>query len=389
MAYEIIDPNESFIKKALYGTGRTAARAAETAINFPGQAIEGIKYLSGKLGLDVPEGPMILPTDFKIGGEALQPKTPGEEKWDEFISDVTGLLLPIPGATKLSKLKAAGIAGAGQFSKWLASEAGGSEKTQAGVKLGTMLAGTLLGPTGLKDYRRKLYDSAEEAIPKNALISIDKLQPSLNKVTNVLKQGAMTPNKKGINGITRALQNKIKDGKLPVSEVWEFKRNLNEIFSDPSKLQGVEKLAPLLTRGLNDVLTEYGKENRFFLKALREADDITRGMNKASIVNKALQKHVSDKNIGYITGGVLLGHVPVAKGAKAIGAGLGVKNAVKGLEALKNSSAIRGYYSKLVGAALSRNTSQITRNLRSLDKAVTDEYPENKPIGDGRYQVID
>jgi hypothetical protein len=426
MKWEVLEDTqpqpESPIGSALRYGAQTAASVGETLGNLPHDISHGVLGLarlgeSASTGLQKALGVeklldtgTSLPTSLpipKFGSLAkeavgkvlpkdyLEPQAGGEKKWSEFVSDITSLLTPVPGVGKLSKAKAIGVAGSGQLAKWAAEEIGAGEGAQAGLKAGAMLASSMLGPTGLKQYRKKLYDAAEDAITPSTykselfapstMVSANKLQPIVDDLGKKLKKGYLTPNKKELNKSIHSLKNKIKNNEISVDEVWEFKRNINEVFGDPQKLEGAEKLVGALQKGLNETLTEYGKKNKPFLKAFREAEDITRGMKKASPVNKFLQKHVSPANIGKVTGGVLLGYVPPSTAIKGVGTAVTAREAVKGFEAIKNSPAIRKYYSSVIADAVAKNAPQLAKDVAKLDRAITDMYPDQS----GKWEVLE
>ena len=307
-----------------------------------------------------------------------QPQTPKEERWDELTSDITSLMLPIKGLTTGMKLgRAAGIAGAGGLAKWAAHEAGAGEGTQTGVKLGTMLGMSLLGPTRMKDYMTKQYELAESAIPKSANVPSDQIEKSFEGIEKVLSKGSMTPSKKFMADRINEVRSKIKDGKIPVDEAWEFKRNMNEYMSDITSPYGIQKKLPTITKGLNETLQKYGHENKAFGKAFNEAEDFYRGMNNLTPAAKFLKKHVNNEKIGKVTAGMLMGYLPPAVGAKLIGAGLAAKQSSAMFSMVKNSPAIRRYYGNLMQAALRENVPQFTKNLKQLDTQISKEDPAN------------
>lgn len=396
---EDVPQEESFVPKVVRHTARTAARVGETALGLPGDIAQGLLWL-GKKGESLLGGKPHLPEraplptsqDIKEYGtgtiakalpkDYLEPQSKGEQFSDEFFSDLTSLAVPLSKAGKIPFKRALAVSGLGNLASFTAKDMGASEGVQTGVKLGTMLATTMAGPGKLKEHMSNLYKNAEQSIPEGAMVSTEKIKPIMDKLTKITTTGDLTPSKKFMLDRINAVQEKMVGGKIPVTHAWALKRDMNEWIHDITKPYGVEKYIPSLSNGLNNVLTEYGKQNKDFLRSFKEADNISIGLSKASHVNKWLQKHVSNKNLSIATAALLFGPhvgVPLALTGKAIVGAGATRYGVQAFEALKNSSAIRKYYADVIGTAAKKDLAATTRNVSKLNKALAKEVNESEP----------
>lgn len=335
----------------------------------------------------------------------LEPQSESGKKYHEFVSDVTSLMLPLGPAMKLGR--AAAVAGSGALAKWAAQNVGAGELGQTGAKMGAMLASSLIGPTGLRNYMTNLYNEADALVPETATISTQKIEPVLSEINKILSEGGTTRSKNFVSNKVAEIESKIAEratdiaskiteGKMPVRDALEFKRNVHEWIDElggMGKLKGIEKKLPKLGYALKESIKDYGaKDNTPFIKLWSEAEDIFQGMQPTLGVNKFLQKHVNKENIGKITGGVLLGYIPPATGSKLIGTGLGVREGVKFYDMMKRSPAIRNHYGRVIKAAAKENSKALAKEVAALDKQISKEFPENvSGSGEetGRYLLLD
>lgn len=391
---------ESSLQSALrIGTG-LASTALKTAVDIPTNVaktigglgnitIAGANKLMNRLGLAEQEYleteliPKISKYTIKPLEKALlpenytKPRGPGEKKAHEFVSDITALMTPLGASMKLGK--AATVAGIGGLSKWAAQEIGLPKPAQEGIKLGSMLATSILGPSGIKDFMKNNYTVAEEALPqKGAFVAAHELEKNIKPLEKTFSHGDMTPSKLFMRDRIKSIKGKIKDNKINIKDVWELKRNINEHINELTKPYGVEKQLPILSHALNKTLSEYGSHNKAFGKAFNTAEDIFKGITKASPVNSFLQKHVNADKIGKITAGMLLGYISPQTTGSLIGSSLAIREGVKTFERFKNSPEIRKYYAKIVNSAAKKNLPAMNKYVKEMDNYITDRYPENR-----------
>jgi len=415
MRYEFIEEPtqqltspESAPQALLRNIARTGARGVEAAVGLPGDIGKGLLGLAN-LGIEkatgkpspLPQEIPLLPTSESLKTSLtkpleerflpkgyLQPQGEKEELADTITSDLASLLIPVPGAGKIPFKRSLAAAGLGNLAPYLAKQIGYGEEAQTGIKMGTMLATTMLGPTKLKNYMSNLYNKAESLIPQGATVSAAKIEPTLDRLRKVVSKGDLTPSKQFLKDRVESVERLIKDGNISVEDAWSLKKDLNEWFSGQSP-KGAEKLASPLIYDINSTLELYGKKNPEFIKSLRSADDVYRGINKAGYINKFLQENINRKNIGYATASMLLGGHPIQTTGKAILGGIALRGLVQGSAALKNSAEIRKYYARIISAAARKNAPLMGKYVEKLDSALSKVVPESKQQESGRYEFLE
>lgn len=387
---------------ALRNVARSTARATESVLGLPGDIASGVLGLTNlgisKLtgsqsplpsSLPIPTSETVKeyvtkPIEKKLLPEGyLEPKGEYEELSDAFVGDVASLLVPLKTKIPFQKslLKAGAIAGAGNLASFGAKKLGVGEKGQAGVKIGTMLATSLIGPKSVKNYMNGLYDNAENLVAEKAKVSAEAIKPNLKKLNKILDLGIMTPTKEKVAKAVSGIESKISRGKIAVKEAIELKRNINELaYSKEAK--GIEKLLPTLTEDLNKTIAKYGVKNPEFFSNWTQAEDIYKGLNTHSKTSKFLQKAFSnEKLIGTGATAVLTGaNLPFT--AKALLGGLTAKESLKFAESLKNSSAIRNYYLKTINAAAKENLPLSLKYIGKLNSELDNENISEESGGD-------
>ena len=170
-----------------------AARTFESVIGAPREIAEGIQALGNlpfylnkgeqPLGQKVPFLPSMEGTRNSVtqtlsnvlygDKDYLEPQTTSEKNAGEFINTVIPMLM-VSGENVLtpkgfSNIKrVAKVAGLGQLSKWASDSLDMPSEVGETVKAGTMLATSLLGTRGAREYASDLYTSADENTPKTA-----------------------------------------------------------------------------------------------------------------------------------------------------------------------------------------------------------------------------
>jgi hypothetical protein len=424
MPYKILDevtapPEGSFWGNSLRNTARTTARGVETLAGLGKDIPQGLlnmgNYAQDKIQQGIESIPVIGKTLGSLTGESRLPKEipfiPGsadikkyvtepmgkylpkgylepqgkyEKLGDEYFSDLVSLFAP-GGMTK----KAAAItSGVGNLSKFAAKEMNFGEGVQSGVKTGSMLLTSLLGIPGVKAFMKDNYEVAEALLPEGLELSMKPAQKTIGLLKKEISRGGSTGSKDYMLDKINQIESKTLNGKMKTEDVWGFKKDASEWMSELKDPKRFKKLVPNLQHDFNQILEEAGQSNPEFLRALRVGDNIYKGLVTASPLSEALQKYVSPEKVGMITGAVLLGTGSPLKAVKTLGAGIAMKNVVKGIEALKNSSEIRKYYLGALAAAAKKNGPAVTRMVSKMDEKMSQINPENKGEIVGRYKII-
>jgi len=384
---------------------RTVARGTESVVGLPGDiagAALGLgSYLSGgkiptydqvqeKMPISLPTSEQVRTgVTKKLTGEYLEPKNESEKFYDEVVGDLASFMIPIKGKIpfKGAILRAVG----GNTASWLTKEVGGGEGWQAGAKLGfNLLAGLPGGRSKLSTKMEESYKTAE-ALGKGAKHTAKSLQEETNKIMKFADSGIETPVKKFLKGPISNIQDHIAKGNISVDNAWQLKRDVNSLIGDMATPRAAKPYLKKLTNNLNDVLKDYGKKNPEFYKNFSEAEDIYKGLNQASSVNRFLQKNVNIEDTlknplvkGLFLGGVFM-HGGVPGEIAAIGSAYTAREGVKALEFLKNSKQARTFYANTVKASLAGNTATASRNLSKLDKLAEEKYPSGQE--ENEYEI--
>lgn len=383
-----------FGKKVGRGAGRTVARATEAVLGLPGDVRDfvqglgqkGLSYIigeekaakAGEFGKKVQSftGAGLLPTSREIREnvtqyltkEGLEPQTPGEEVYDEFIGDLATLALPIK--AKIPFARAIGTAVFGNLGKEMVKELGIGEKGQTATKLGIMLIYGALGRGGARNYVSDLHKEAAELIPKDATIDGRKLITNLDKMQSILKKGGITPSKSPTLSLSRQLINKIQKsgGELPVDELPAFRRSINEMRFD----KNLNPKARFHLNRFDDVvsnqLLEYGKENPAFLNKYRAANLGSAGLAQSNKIAQAISKKVDITRLSPDTLLLLGLHMPNPGLLAGIGVtAIGAKGA-QIAKRLTTNKVLQKYYTNVVKSSLEGNTATMVRNVEGLDR---------------------
>lgn len=410
MAIKILDEavapqQESFPEAALRNVARTGARGIESLLGLPGDIAQGLLGLTN-IGLEkftrqpsplprttpIPTSETIREELTKPIGEAiapgyLEPKGTAEEVADAFVSDLIPLLLPVKG--KLPLGRALATAGIGSAVGLGTKQLGLSPQTQEKAKVGAMVATSLFGVPNVRKYMEKLYDIAEESIPANARVSTKNLVPNLDKISKSIGKGIPTPSKDAVRRIVDDIKMKTAGGSIPVSDAWQIKKDLNELAFAKTSPKGLEKMLPTLVNDFNGLLEQAGKSNPNFISALREADNIYQGINKASAFKKWVNNNINLDKLVHPTTALVLGEHPQGFIKGALGA-FGAKGLYNRIESSFRSGSVAKYYAQAAKAAASQNIPAATRAIKRLDNALVKEFPEMNQQGpSGRFHILE
>lgn len=389
---------------------RGGARAAETALGLPGdlmslpldlagglakllgapeETVEKAKDITKKIvpGANVPGSEEIRETITKpLSGEALEPRSKGEEIGDEIIGDAVSLFLPgkSPKGLKSVKrlLRSFGIAGGATGASELAGKFGAGEKGKTATKLGSMLFLSSLGMAKPRQLTNKLYTDAQEAIKEGATVPAGKMKNQLFGLRNSLKKGLEAPTEKAVLDKIEKLDTKIKRGRIGVDELWASKRSLNEELgkmlgeakSKPERVRA-KKLYKKLNRFLNEELGDYAKKNPEFGKPFKEAEEAFGTLAQSQVVGNFIKN-----NAKYTPNSIFLYPLIHAFPMPSAATGVASVAAYKGGQVayrLAKSPTLRKYYLSVLKDAAAEDSKALNRSLERLDKKMVEEFPES------------
>jgi arsenate reductase-like glutaredoxin family protein/molybdenum-dependent DNA-binding transcriptional regulator ModE len=381
-------PTLSGAGNVLRQLGRTAARATESVIGLPGDILStGLGLGNALTGNQIPGVETIqqyLPTSENLRnivtktftGQTLEPQNEAERIGDELVSDFATFAIPIKGKIPFKSAAAKSILG--NAAGFLGEKIGGpigKGVAKIGTVLGLSFAG---GRKALQNVMQQSYQNAEN-LAGTAKESAKELGKDVTAITKDVTSGIKTPGKEFVAGSIRGISDAIKNNKISVKDAWSLKKDVNELLRDPETPKTASKYLGRLGESLNKVLNAYGKNNPEFGQAFHQAEDIYRGLNKASDIAKTIQNSVKPESLtSNVIKNILTAAAFKTPGAlPALGATVAGASSIRGItrftQLLKNSAEARRYYGNIVKAAVKQNPSLIQRNAQKLDKLATEQ----------------
>lgn len=364
------------------------AKGEKEELTFP-EFIEYIKPNVLKKGLGEGE---LLPTSQAIKekitkpltGEHLEPRGKGEKFYDDVISDLSTLALPIKG--KAPFIKAAATALGANTASWLAKEAGAGPLGQAGAKMATVIGSNMIGfRRNMIKKQDQLYDIAENVLKPTDVGDATKLNDAIKDISN-LKPGHRRI-KDFLAPHIEDISKDIHKNKISIQNTWEIKKSLNNVLKNAEvDKEFAKEVVPYIKRLVGEtknILDNFGKNNKAFGQPFKIAEDIHTGLNQASSINKFLQKTINPNVLSNSAAKILIFGGPFAKAglpglAKAAAVGYTAKHGVRAFEFLKNSKEAQKEMGKLIAAAVSKSAPLVAKHATNLDKIANKKYPEFK-----------
>ena len=363
------------------------SRIGETVLGMPGDLYSFAKSIFGYN----PE--TVLPTSEKLrkfSEEAslgyTKPKNEFEEKSGEALQDIASFM--IPGSNKYNLVRNIGIPIVANLAKE-GIKYSGSEKLGNAAKIGTMITLDLMNHRagGAKKYASGLFNESEKMIPKGEILKSSTLEKSLLNLEKSLESGGSAPSKEKALKKISEIQSKMKNGEIEVQELVDFRKAINEI---KYELGGYEVQLPKAIKkkaiaNLDHVkskvisaLDEYGtKQNPEFGKLNKSANEAYAAYESSDKMASFLKKHISTKNPAIKTllglGGVYAFPGIATKTAIAAPFAFGAYEGYKILHQVIQSPTLRKFYGNILKGASSGNASQVSKNVKSLEKELKKE----------------
>lgn len=406
--YEVKVPEESALGYITRGAARTGSRLGEAILGLPGDIREGLKGLAiSGVNLVSPESaqffkekeqqpkPFSLPTSSDIRektaeltGGFTEPKTSGEAKADEFLTDFAMLALPVK--RKIPFARAIGTDIAGHLAKEGIEKFGAGTTTQDITKLGTFfLAGLITPGKSARKLANDLYKQRDALIPAGADVAATNFVQDLKGLKAKLLKGVPGTKENAVLKYIDELLTKSAGGRIEIEELTNVKRQINERITElvqegTFKRKDARQLFKPLGRYVEDAIELYGTQsNAPFLKAHKQANEVWGAIEESgkvsSMVSNLLKGHHLKTPIGTLfTGGgaAALGGAIYAHPALAgpiigtAGAAYGVNKAVELMNRVRKSPTLRKYYQGVVAESLKGNSAAALKNLQNLDKAM-------------------
>lgn len=408
---EMPDHKSNFARQAK----QYAARLGEGIVGLPGDIVKApgniLRYIAENLGgeslskgADQLESDPILKSMRGLYGNipgsndirkftkdtfkgSLEPQSAKEELVGDIITDLPSLVTPIKGKVAPSILKALGISSAANFAPKVAKHVGAEEGTQQNVKMGTLLLSSLLGKNGFKGaekFKDNLYAEANKLVPSESKVSAKNLGPALDKFKMDLKKGGSANSKVASLKKVDEIKNAIKAGRIPIDELTNFKKSINEARSglwqefggDTKGRLSAKRNLDQVAKIIDNTLSEYGEKNPAWEKIYREANEAHGAIAQSRKISNTIERYAK-KFAPHTVGAVVIDSllypssvVPLASGA---GAAFG---AVKGGELISRiykSPVLRKYYLDVLKQASIQDAAAMNHSLELLDKKASED----------------
>lgn len=308
-----------------------------------------------------------------FGKELLEPRNDWEKKLDEVTDDfILGSLPIFGGPIRFARPLLSSIAG--NAAKSATEFMGSDESTSSKAKIGAMIASYMINPGAAKQLESRLYNQQTRALPRDANIDAPHLRTHINQFRRVLEQGGTAPSKSGALTKLDEIEAAFQGGRIPVRELTEFKKSINELIADRYSAIGVSKEGSASTlHNLNRIATaidrtisRYGRRNPAWHNIYRQANEVHSALSRGEQIRRWLdgQRKGALKNAGLAHA---LGHgisAPVA--ASALAADLSIRAGTI-LSKIGRSPTLTRHYLQFLDAAARRNLPIVNKELENLD----------------------
>lgn len=368
---------------------RGTSRIAETALGLPGDLYSFAKYLFGAdPETNLPTSSSLKNLSEKASLGYTKAQNEAEEKSDEVLQDVASFM--IPGSNTYNMVRNIGIPIVANLAKEGVKYAGG-EKLGDAAKIGTMIVLDLIAHRqgGAKKYAGDLFGESEKLIPEGAELSSPRFQKVMSNLEKTLESGGSKPSTEKALTKVNELKNKMKDGKIEVKELIDFRKSINEI---KDSLGGFDINVPikikkkmianldLVKKEVIGALDEYGsKFNPEFRKLNKSANEAWAAIEGSEKMGNFILKTTKNAfkspytSVALGLGGYGAHKVGLAatigKGA-VVGAPVayGLYETYKVFHQIAKSKDMAKYYGNILKGAASGNASQVSKNAKLLDE---------------------
>ncbi len=369
------------------GIAQGTSRIGETVLGLPGDLSNFVRGIFGdESETNLPTSKSLREKSEKYSLGYTKPKDEFEERGGELLQDIASFMLP--GSGKYNFLRNIGIPVVANLAKEGVKYLG-SEKLGDSAKIGTMIVLDLMAHKGkgAKAYAGNLFNESEKLIPEGAILKSSSLEKSLSNLEKSLSSGGSAPSKEKALKKVSEIQSKMKNGEIEVKELIDFRKNINEIKSELGGFKidlppAIKKKAianlDLVRNQVVKSLEEYGsKSNPEFLKLNKAANESYAAYENSDKIASFIKKTVKDsvrspalKGILGLSGlgGVYAAPAIASKGALAAVPIYAGYQSYKVLHQVMNSPTLRKFYGEILKGAASGNASQVSRNVKALEK---------------------
>lgn len=297
----------------------------------------------------------------KVTGEKFEPQGEGEKAFQETVGDVASIF------SKDKLLKSAGLGVLGQTAKQTALGLGSDESAADNYKTGAMIIGSAVNPGQLTRNINKLYNQAARHLPENAEIGSKIIQRRMNLLKREMNQGEKLPWKKAVLDSVDAINDKIKNGKIKVSDLKQHITDIYDKIGTWDTPKKANKYLKQLTYDANRNIKQYGKTNPEWYSKWSEAQGLKSALHQSKAAGRYLYKAAQNYPKVSGLGGALYAAFNPSHIALAAPAYLGLKTTELMQRIFTNPKSAKYYFNALQNS-MKENQAAVVKNLYNLDK---------------------
>ena len=321
-----------------------------------------------------------------IAGEYLEPHTPGEKDWDEFVTEAAPfVLLGGPETTALGRtLRGAGASLSGLLAKKYTKYSGGSESAQDTAKNATQFVASIYNPGGAMRDAGARYRRSEALLPETATGDARALQHEMQVLATRMRSGTIAPSERAILEESEAILGKIHNGEMTYREAIDSIRSGNEkfqafLYSTPDR--AAQARARHLYRRIHGHLEDFvDQADQHFPEAIRELrtanemfGTVLQSQRASAFMRKVLLDHPMESVMASIFGLEKLGGKGLVKTGVAGAAAYPIYKGIQVAYRVMRSPHLRNYYFRALRQASAQNGPALLKTLNGMRGKMEDD----------------
>jgi hypothetical protein len=248
----------------------------------------------------------------------------------------------------------------------------------------------LVGKAKPQQLKSDLYTEAKKSLKDSPKVSSPTLQNTLRRLKKDVSKGLGAPSEKAVLSNVEKLQNKFKNGKIEVEELWASKRSLNEELQkiivetqDKAAIGRARSLLKTVNIDIGRELKKYGKKNPKFGVPFKEAEEIHGAIEGSKMIGKFIKGKAKYSPLSPLL-------YPIVKNlhSSSIPVAVALGGAYKGAQLvykMARSPTLAKHYASVLKNAAKENAPAMNRSLRQMDQELQKE--KNKEDS-GRYKLV-
>lgn len=327
-------------------------------------------------GVHPPSSEQLRGLTKEFTGEKFEPRSEEEQSLQDIASSFGSLFNPAKGAK--GWLVPIGQAVTGEAAKEGIKKLEGSGFQQEASKMAAMFLIDVASRGNAKKFAQGLYKEAQ-AVQPNAVIDFSNNLRALDAQAVRLGKGLSTPNKAQILKPLEELRAKASSGQIPLEELIEARRNINEIRRQPALRELSNQDKNLVRAGLNeidgtinDAIDKYGKKQApGWLKKYREANTAFRGLRASEAVADFVKENAKNPLLAGPAGVLFgLGSAFPLGTAGAIGASLATAQTANLLHRVATNRPLLKHYTQVISAAAANDAAAMNKAMKELNDGI-------------------